>query len=152
MTPYESLRRIEVGLRLASQSGISGASGSAGRFLQRAYSAPTALALLLVHLTVFRPCSATETVVELPGGIELEIVWIEPGIFEMGTRDPDVFRQQDEQPAHEVTISRGFYLGKYEITQSQWTEVMETRPWQGRDPTTPLCTSPGWMCSCSWKG
>ena len=32
---------------------------------------------------------------------------------------------------HEVTISQGFYLGKYEVTQGQWESVMGTRPWQG---------------------
>jgi sulfatase modifying factor 1 len=31
------------------------------------------------------------------------------------------------------TISQGFYLGKYEITQGQWERVMGTRPWEGQD-------------------
>ena len=33
---------------------------------------------------------------------------------------------------HEVTITRGFYLGKYELTQGQWKSVMGTRPWKGQ--------------------
>ena len=65
----------------------------------------------------------------LPGGASLEMVWIEPGTFQMGS--PDGYPQ--ERPAHSVTISQGFYLGKYEVTQEQWEGVMGTRPWQGQD-------------------
>ena len=60
-------------------------------------------------------------------------VWIEPGTFVMGTteeqeqllRDKKWWRYGgDEQPAHEVTISQGFWMGIYEITQAQWETVM----------------------------
>ena len=30
---------------------------------------------------------------------------------------------------HKVALSRGFYLGNYEVTQEQWESVMNTRPW-----------------------
>ena len=69
----------------------------------------------------------------------MEMVWIEPGTFTMGTteeqeqllRDKGLWIDwyENEKPAHEVTISRGFYLGKYEITQAQWESVMGTMPW-----------------------
>ena len=58
--------------------------------------------------------------------VDMEFVWIEPGVFQMG----------HEGAQHEVEISRGFYLGQYEVTQAQWEAVMGTRPWQtssGRD-------------------
>ncbi|MBI4530672.1 MAG: SUMF1/EgtB/PvdO family nonheme iron enzyme [Candidatus Latescibacteria bacterium] len=32
-----------------------------------------------------------------------------------------------------MTITRGFYLGTYEVTQGQWESVMRTRPWVGQD-------------------
>ena len=47
--------------------------------------------------------------------------WIEPGTFLMGAADLGFTE-------HEVTISRGFYLGKYEITQGQWESVMGSNP------------------------
>ena len=34
---------------------------------------------------------------------------------------------------HEVEISRGFWLGKYEVTQGEWESVMGTTPWSGRN-------------------
>ena len=69
----------------------------------------------------------------LPGDASLEMVWIEPGTFQMGSPSSERGRNSDEGPVHEVTISRGFYLGKYEVTQGQWESVMGTRPWQGKN-------------------
>ncbi len=60
----------------------------------------------------------------LPGGVSLEMVWIAPGTFQMGSSQGD----SDERPVHEVTIRQGFYLGKYEVTQAQWEAVMGSNP------------------------
>jgi formylglycine-generating enzyme required for sulfatase activity len=72
----------------------------------------------------------------LPGGATMQFVWIAPGSFLMGS--PRVSRGHtgwgaDEMPSRQVTISRGFWLGKYEVTQGQWASVMGTRPWAGRE-------------------
>ena len=40
---------------------------------------------------------------------------------------------KSEHPQHQVTISTPFYMGIYEITQSQWKAVMGTEPWDGED-------------------
>ena len=56
----------------------------------------------------------------LPGGASMEFVWIEPGVFWMGSPDTEAGRYDDEGPLHEVEISRGFWLGKFEVTQGQW--------------------------------
>ena len=65
----------------------------------------------------------------LPGGAEMEFVWIEPGSFWMGSPGTEEGRSSNEGPEHKVEISTGFWLGRYEITQGQWEAVMETRPW-----------------------
>ncbi len=36
----------------------------------------------------------------------------------------------DEAPAHRVVIKEPFYMGKYEVTQEEWYNVMETNPAQ----------------------
>ena len=74
-----------------------------------------------------------ELTVTLPGGATMEMVWIEAGTFLMGSPDTETGRGSDEGPQHEVTISQGFYLGKYEITQGQWEVVMASTPWSGED-------------------
>ena len=67
------------------------------------------------------------------GGETMTFVWIEPGCFTMGSPPSEVGRYDREGPQHEVTISQGFYLGKYEITQRQWQAVMGTTPWLGEN-------------------
>ena len=64
--------------------------------------------------------------------MSMEFVWIEPGVFQMGSPDTEPGRHTDEGPVHEVEISQGFYLGKYEVTQGQWEAVMGTTPWAGK--------------------
>ena len=56
----------------------------------------------------------------------MEFVFIKPGCFNMG-RD-DVYSYADEQPVHRVCVAQGFYLGKYEVTQAQWQNMMGYNP------------------------
>jgi formylglycine-generating enzyme len=77
--------------------------------------------------------SLAEMTVELPGGATIEFVWIDPGSFRMGSSSSEAGHEEQESPIHEVTISKGFYLGKYEITQRQWEAVIGTAPWFGED-------------------
>jgi len=88
-----------------------------------------------VVITVLEPIglSLGTITVDLPGGATMEFVWIEPGTFTMGSPSSESGRDWDEGPQYAVTISRGFYLGKYEITQGQWEAVMGTTPWSGED-------------------
>jgi formylglycine-generating enzyme required for sulfatase activity len=54
----------------------------------------------------------------------MEFVYIPTGSFMMGSDRGAV----DERPARRVTIRKGFYLGRYEITQAQWQVLMGTNP------------------------
>ena len=92
--------------------------------------------LLLILLCPWVSAGYTneEIVVDLPGGATMEMVWIEPGTFTMGSPDTDPFVWDWEKPQHQVMISRGFYLGRYELTQAQWHAVMGTTPWSGGKP------------------
>ena len=72
-----------------------------------------------------------DTTVTLTGDVTMDFVHIDPGTVTMGSPDSEEERWADEGPQHEVTISKGFYLGKYEVTQGQWEAVMGTTPWSG---------------------
>ena len=50
------------------------------------------------------------------------------GEFDMGSPSGDDSRYRDEGPVHKVKIPNNFYLGKYEVTQEQWREVMGDSP------------------------
>ena len=56
--------------------------------------------------------------------IGMELVWIPAGSFMMGSANGDA----DEKPVHQVNIERPFYIGKFEVTQTQWQAVMGDNP------------------------
>ena len=51
------------------------------------------------------------------------MIWVEPGTFTMGSPESEANRAVGEVQ-HEVTLTNGFYLGKYEVTQAQYEAVM----------------------------
>ena len=63
----------------------------------------------------------------LPGGIPLDMIKISRGSFIMGSPDDEEGRDNDEV-LHKVTLSRDYWLGKYEITQKQYQAVMKENP------------------------
>ena len=58
----------------------------------------------------------------------IPVVYVSGGTFTMGATSEQVSDAwDDEKPAHQVTVS-SFYMGKYEVTQSQWEAVMGSNP------------------------
>jgi len=57
----------------------------------------------------------------------MEFVWIPPGTYMRGS--PDGEGSSNERPQHEVTLTQGFWMGKYPVTKAQWEIVMDTIPW-----------------------
>ncbi len=69
------------------------------------------------------------------GGIQF--VWIPPGTFMMGSLESEqdrisnkghLNRLSNEAPRHRVTLTHELWIGKYEVTQSQWEAVMGSNP------------------------
>jgi len=56
------------------------------------------------------------------------MVFIPPGTFRMGGPTNEVDRLDQEGPQTAVTISRGFWMGKYEVTQGEYLAVMGSNP------------------------
>jgi formylglycine-generating enzyme required for sulfatase activity len=54
---------------------------------------------------------------------EIEMIFVQGGTFTMGSNDGE----SDEKPIHSVTLS-DFYIGKTEVTQKQWRDVMGNNP------------------------
>lgn len=66
---------------------------------------------------------------DLGGGVTLEMVRIPAGTFVMGDDSvTDPWLANVARPAHVVTISRSFFIGKFEVTQRQWRAVMGDNP------------------------
>ena len=66
-------------------------------------------------------------VVELGKDVNLEMVLIPAGKFKMGSPASEKDRRDNENQ-HEVTLTKPFYMGKYEVTQEQWESVMGNNP------------------------
>lgn len=58
----------------------------------------------------------------LPGNVPMELIRIPAGTFTMGSAATELSRGSDE-PQHQVSLTRDFYLGKTEVTQAQWTAL-----------------------------
>jgi formylglycine-generating enzyme required for sulfatase activity len=56
------------------------------------------------------------------------MVFIPPGTFMMGSPSNEVDRVYYEGPQTAVTISHGFWMGKYEVTQGEYLAVMGNNP------------------------
>ncbi len=57
----------------------------------------------------------------------VKLCWCPPGHFRMGSPRDEPGRRPDEDQV-EVTLTRGFWMGKYEATQRQWKFVMGKLP------------------------
>jgi WD40 repeat protein/formylglycine-generating enzyme required for sulfatase activity len=57
--------------------------------------------------------------------IGMQFVYVEPGSFQMGSNDACVFYAK---PVHSVTISNGYWLGKYEVTQEEYQSITGSNP------------------------
>jgi formylglycine-generating enzyme required for sulfatase activity len=66
------------------------------------------------------PKTGDAKTIMLPGGETMEMIYVASGSFMMGGGS--------EGPVHMVTLTKGFWMGKYEVTQAQWKSVMGSNP------------------------
>jgi len=70
-----------------------------------------------------------EVKLDLGDGVTMEFVYIKPGKFTMGgVNTKDGRFECVEVPKHEVTITKGFYLGTCEVTQAQYQAIVGSNP------------------------
>ena len=92
---------------------------------------PTVLLCLILSVSPSEAQRDTLSV-RIRGSTSITFVKIDPGTFTMGASFSEPGRRPEDGPAHPVTISQGFWIGKFEVTQSQWTAVDGSKPWTGR--------------------
>ena len=56
------------------------------------------------------------------------MIRVEAGTFAMGATPEMEDPWDDEKPAHQVTLTNDYYIGKYEVTQALWQAVMGNNP------------------------
>ncbi len=70
------------------------------------------------------PKGPPEITFMLPGNVPLVMARIPAGTFQMGSPATYSGASANELPEHSVTLTSDYYIGKYEVTQSQWQAVM----------------------------
>ncbi len=86
--------------------------------------------------------SGKEEITDLGKDVKLEMILIPAGKFVMGSPASEKGHRINETQ-HEVTITKPFYMGKYEVTQEQWDAVMVNNRSFYRGPKLPV-TSVSW--------
>jgi len=93
-------------------------------------------AALALHVRLVAPPAAADRHREPVTG--MEFVRVPPGAFAMGSLRGEPGRQDDETP-HRVRFTGERYVGRYEVTQAQWQQVMGDNPSHQRDcPRCPV--------------
>ena len=128
----EAVAAIEAaGLTVGTVTGVYNNAVDAGNAVRCVPDSGTLVALSRpVDLNVSLGESIVQTIT-LPGDVPLEMVWIDPGTFLMGRYSGEQDSFDRESPQHLVTLSSGFWMGRYELTKAQWMAVMGTTPWSG---------------------
>jgi formylglycine-generating enzyme required for sulfatase activity len=79
-----------------------------------------------------------EAVTLRAGAVEIELVRIPPGEFMMGSPESEEGHAPNEGPVGRVCITKAFYLGRFEITRSQYRAVIEQAPGGPPDDMLPV--------------
>lgn len=70
--------------------------------------------------------------VKLPGGVEMEMAYCPPGEYYRGEYDKE--SQEYIKAQYKVRISKGFWVGRYPVTQAQWTALIKNNNIADVDP------------------
>ena len=69
----------------------------------------------------------------ITNSIGMELIEIPAGTFTMGSPEGEKGHNIFLEAQVLVTLTKSFGLGKTEVTQGQWKEVMGTEPWEGQE-------------------
>lgn len=116
---------------LATQGGVASLPGAFS------YTAPWFTVLEQSPDSAIVPSAALRSAIIATGlpwrvrdiGTGIELLLVPPGSFNMGCSPSILYPcEADESPVHQVTLSNPFYIGRYEVTQAQWTARMGSNP------------------------
>jgi formylglycine-generating enzyme required for sulfatase activity len=72
----------------------------------------------------------------IPGDTN-NMVWIPPGSFQMGSLPSEPGYMDSDGPLTHVTLTRGFWMGKHEVTIGEYRQVTGKSPFPTQDPNMP---------------
>jgi len=100
-------------------------------FMKRAMSAVAAAPMAITRpeapMQNSTAASQTAPASSITNSIGMKFVYIEPGLFDMGS-PLDEPERYDNETQHKVTLTQGYYMQATEVTQKQWRSVMGNNP------------------------
>ncbi len=96
------------------------------------------------------PVGAGQRFYRAAAEIRSDLVFVPPGSFRMGSPTGEVDHQEDESPQPTVTISRGFWMAKHEVTQGEYLAVMGNNPSQIKGDTYRPVETVSWFDADSY--
>ena len=134
------VRLFEDDLAAAEEARACSANAVAATLVAQALKTVDALKAKVEAERGKEPKPGDELTITLPGGVPMTFCWcpattsedwrrISGGkdYFLMGSPESEEKRRNDESQ-HRVTLTKGFWMGKYEVTQRQWEGVMGKNP------------------------
>ena len=85
--------------------------------------------------------SGSTITIPVKDGISIEMVKVEAGTFVMGaTREGMRYEKMDkkELPAHKVSLTKEYFIGKFEVTQLLWNTIMKNNPSKNKGEKLPV--------------
>ena len=81
----------------------------------------------------------TKKTMKLQEGIPtIELIYVAPGSFSMGSAEEGADARFGDAPLHNVTLTKGYWLGKYEVTQEQYEAIMGRNPADAKGAKRPV--------------
>ena len=101
----------------------------------------TALKISLLPRFAIRALTLALAVLLFPSDadaqIKMEFVWCPPGVFTMGSPENEEDRKSDETQER-IEFETGFWIGKFEVTQAQWEDIMGDNPSETKGANLPV--------------
>lgn len=94
--------------------------GAGTTIIRCTYNGKTADYIITVSVSTFTIHPASSTT--------MDFRYIPSGRFTMGSPDTELGRNPKFEGQHTVTITKAFYMAKYEVTQDKWQSVMGSNP------------------------
>jgi formylglycine-generating enzyme required for sulfatase activity len=127
-----------VGAKAVAVTTPSGTAWLAGAFTYATGVVPSWATLLEVHPDpkVVTDSTIRAAIVDsgsawrvLDSATQIEFVLIPPGTFQMGCSPSNLSNcASAESPARTVTLTNPLYVGRFEVTQGQWANIMGSNP------------------------
>ena len=98
------------------------------------------LLLFAALIAAYLPQQPKKKTFTLAPGVKINMIWVAPGSFLMGSPEDEAGRNIVREKQHDVIITKGFWLAETEFTQGDWGKIMGANPSSNKGKNHPVET------------